>query len=132
MFVDVRIILAALWVAVAFCLAFGAILGFFKPGYIQGLMDGEIDGIKVTQNVLIGNAVLMVIPGVMGFLSLTVPYPMIRWVNLFVCVVYGVQILMAYAYYLTYKIQTWRYYNVLKVAEVILYALIIWYNWNWV
>lgn len=132
MFVDVRIILTALWVAVAFCFASGAVLGLFKPGYIQGLIEGEIDGIKVTQNVLIGNAVLMVAPAVLGFLSLAMSYPMIRWVNLIVCFVYVVQILMAYAYYITYKIQTWRYYNVLKVTEVILYALIVWYNWNWV
>ena len=129
---DTRIIVAVLWMGVAFCLAFGAILGLFKQGYIQGLMDGEIDGIKITQNVLLGNAVIMMIPAFMGFLSLSLQYPSIRWLNLIVCSMYILLILMTYGYYFSYNIQTWNYYNILKAMEIALYALLIWYNWKWI
>lgn len=127
-----RIIVAVLWMAVAFCLAFGAILGLFKQGYIQGLIDGEIDGIKITQNVLLGNAVIMMVPAFMGFLSLSLQYPSIRWLNLIVCSMYVLLILMTYGYYFSYNIQTWNYYNILKTMEIALYALLIWYNWKWI
>jgi hypothetical protein len=53
---DVRLILSALWVAVTFCSVFEAILGFVKPGYLKGVMAGEIDGIRVTQVVLVARA----------------------------------------------------------------------------
>ena len=129
---DTRIIVTILWIAVALCFVVGAILGLFKQGYIQGLIDGEIDGIKITQNVLLGNAVIMMVPGVMGFLSLIVQYPTIRWLNLLVCCLYIVLILMTYGYYFSYNIQTWHYYNILKTLEISLYTLLIWYNWKWI
>ena len=129
---DVRIILAALWVAVGFCLVTGAVLGLFKPGYIQGLIEGEIDGIKITQNVLTLNAFTIMMPAIMAVLSLTLGHPLIRWLNLGVCGVYLVLVLMTYGYYLTQGVETWAYYNVLKVFELALYGLIIKYSWSWV
>ncbi|MCW4013640.1 MAG: DUF6326 family protein [Candidatus Bathyarchaeota archaeon] len=128
---NIRIILAALWVAVGFCLVTGAILGLFKPGYIQGLIDGEIDGIKITQNVLTGNAFIMMMPAFMAILSLTLGHPAVRWLNLIICGVLMLLILMTYAYYLTQGVHTWVYYNVLKIYEVTLYFLIIKYSWGW-
>ena len=56
---DVRLILSALWVAVTFCSVFSAILGNYKPGFLEGMMAGEVDGIKTTQNVLVGNAIMI-------------------------------------------------------------------------
>ena len=129
---DVRLILSALWVAVAFCLIFVAHLGLTKPGYIEGLIAGEIDGIKFTPNVVVGNAITMIIPSVMVFLSLTVPYPMIRWVNIIFSIGFLGIILMTLAYYFTYKVQYGAYYYVFKFTESVLYALIIRYAWMWV
>jgi len=129
---DVRLILSALWVAVAFCLIFVAHLGLTKPGYIEGLIAGEVDGIKFTSNVVVGNAITMIIPSVMVFLSLTVPYPMIRWVNIIFSIGFLGIILMTLAYYFTYKVQYGAYYYVFKFTESVLYALIIWYAWMWV
>ena len=129
---DVRFILAALWVAVGFCLVTGAVLGLFKPGYIEGLIEGEIDGIKVTQSVLTGNAFTIMLPAFMAVLSLVLGHPWVRWLNLLVCGVYLVLILMTFAYYLTEGVQSWTYTYVLKLFEVVLYGLIIRYSWGWV
>jgi len=129
---EVRIILAVMWVAVGFCLVTGAILGVFKPGYIQGLIDGQIDGINITQNVLIGNAIIIMLPALMAVLSLILSHPAIRWLNLITCGVFIALILLTYVYYLTQGVQTWTYYNVLKIFELALYALIIKYSWTWV
>ena len=129
---EVRTILATLWIAVGFCLVTDAILGVFKPGYIQGLIEGQIDGINITQNVLIGNAFIIMMPALMAVLSLILAYPAIRWLNFIACGVFIALILMTYVYYLTQGVQTWTYYNVLKVFELVLYALIIRYSWSWV
>ncbi|PVX25249.1 MAG: hypothetical protein CW691_05200 [Candidatus Bathyarchaeum sp.] len=50
--------------------------GDFKPG--------EIEGKKMTQTILMGMALLMLLPIVMLVLSLTLTYPMIQWSNIIV------------------------------------------------
>jgi hypothetical protein len=129
---DVRLILSALWIAVTFCSGFEAILGFLKPGYLDGVMVGDIDGIQVTQLVLVGNAVMMVIKSVMVFLSLTIPFPIIRWTNIILVILFIGIIIMQLGYYFTSGIQKWAYYYVFMLAEIVLYALIASYAWNWV
>ena len=129
---DVRLILSALWVAVTFCSGFEAILGFLKPGYLDGVMAGDIDGIHVTQLVLVGNAVMMVIKSVMVFLSLTIPFPIIQWANIVLVILFIGIIIMQLGYYFTSGIHKWAYYYVFMLAEIVLYALIALYAWNWV
>jgi hypothetical protein len=128
---DVRLILSALWVSVTFCSVFEAILGYVKPGYLAGVMSGEMDGIQVTQVVMVGNAIMMVIKSVMFFLSLTIPYPIIRWTNIIPGILFIGIILMTLGYYFTNNIQTWIYYYIFAATEIVLYTLIIWYAWKW-
>jgi Family of unknown function (DUF6326) len=81
---DVKIILAASWVAVMLTYLLGDVMriysGDFKPG--------EIAGMKMTQNRWLGVAVLMVIPIVMVFLSVTLSYPVNRWANIIVAIIF--------------------------------------------
>jgi len=129
---DVRLILSALWVAVTFFSVFEGILGFVKPGYLKGVLAGEVDGIQITQGVMVGNAIMMVIKSVMFFLSLTLSYPIIRWTNIILCIAFFVLILMTFGFYFTTKVQIWVYYYVFSASEIVLYALIFWYAWKWV
>jgi hypothetical protein len=129
---DVRLILSALWVAVTFFSVFEGILGFVKPGYLQGVLAGEVDGIQITQRVMVGNTIMMVIKSVMFFLSLTLSYPIIRWTNIILCIAFFVLILMTFGFYFTTKVQIWVYYYVFSASEIVLYALIFWYAWMWV
>jgi hypothetical protein len=119
---DVRLILSALWIAVTFCSVFEAILGFTKPGYLKGVMAGKIDGIPVTQVVMVGNAIMMVMKSVMFFISLTLPFTILRWANIILSMLFTVIILMALGYYFTNKIPTWAYYYVLVATQIVLYT----------
>ena len=94
-------------------------------------MNGEVDGIKTTQGVLIGNAIMMVIQSVMVFLSLTLPYPIIRWTNIILGIFFVGVVIMTLAYYFTNNIKTWAYYYVFVLTEIVLYGLIIWNAWMW-
>jgi hypothetical protein len=128
---DVRLILLALWVAVNFCLVFAAILGNYKPGHLKGMIAGEVDGIQTTKEVLVGNAIMMVISSVMVFLSLTLPYPIIRWANIILGIFFIYVVFITLAYYFTHNILTWAYYYVFVITEIVLYGLIVWYAWVW-
>ncbi|KXK17160.1 MAG: hypothetical protein UZ15_CFX003002535 [Chloroflexi bacterium OLB15] len=77
---DVRIYLAGLWVAVMLTYLLGDVLRI----YAGDVTPGEINGMRVTQGMMLGIAVLMLIPIIMVFLSLALPYPIIRWLSIIV------------------------------------------------
>ena len=84
--VNIKIKLSGLWLAALFCWIYGDLLrlysGDFKPG--------EIEGMQGTQGLYLGLAAFMVIPVVMVFLSLTLPYKADRWTNIIVAIVFFV------------------------------------------
>jgi hypothetical protein len=118
---DVKIILSASWVAVMLTYLLGDVLriyaGDFKPG--------EIGGRRVTQNLLLGIAILMAIPIVMVFLSLTLSYPVNRWANIVVAIVFfGFNLLGLPTYRSSYD-------RFLIIVGLGFNALTIWYAWQW-
>ena len=81
---DVRIILSGIWVALMLTYLLGDVMRIFSGDFVAGKMGG----MQVTQTMFLGMAVLFAIPIVMVFLSLTLNYPMIRWANIIVAVVF--------------------------------------------
>ena len=118
---DVRIILSATWVALMLTYLLGDVLriyaGDFKPG--------EIAGRKITRNLLLGIAILMTIPIVMVFLSLTLNYPANRWANIIAAIVFfGFNLLGLPTYRSNYD-------RFLILVGLGFNALTIWYAWQW-
>jgi hypothetical protein len=118
---DVKIILSATWVALMLTYLLGDVLriyaGDFKPG--------EIAGKKITQNLLLGIAILMTIPILMVFLSLTLNYPVNRGANIIVPIVFlGFNLLGLPTYRSAYD-------RFLIVVGLGLNVLIIVYAWQW-
>jgi hypothetical protein len=118
---DVKIFLSATWVALMLTYLLGDVLriyaGDFKPG--------EIAGRKITQNLLLGIAILMTIPIVMVFLSLTLNYPLNRWTNIVSATVFlGFNLL---------GLPTYRsgYDRLLIIVGLGFNVLTIWYAWQW-
>jgi hypothetical protein len=124
--IDVKLKLAALWIALMFCYTYADILGFYAPGNLEELLAGEIAGIKMTQGLLFGSAILMAIPTAMVFLSLALGARANRWANIVVGIIYlGV---------LASTLLTGRtpaYYVFYVVGKAALIALIIWRAWKW-
>jgi len=125
--INVKIKLSALWVAVMFCYVYADILAHMRSDIIEGIIAGEVGGVLITQEALVGSAILMLIQIVMIFLSLTLKAKVNRWTNIILgIVITGVNlitILMAGG--------GWVYYYVFAVVEVVLSALIVWYAWKW-
>jgi hypothetical protein len=120
--VDTRIVLAGVWVATMLTYLWGDVLRIFAGDAEPGKLAG---GMQATQGLWLLIAVIMLVPIVMIVLTLTIPYPAIRWVNIVVPILLIVFNLAG----LPYK---GAYDNFLIVVSLLFKALIIWYAWRWV
>ena len=118
---SVRIILTGLWVALMLTFLLGDVLRLFAGD----ITPGEIDGQPATQAIWLGAAAIMLVPIVMVVLSLTVPYPSIRWISIVASVVFVVFNLFGLPYVGWYD-------NFLIAVSFVFNGLIIWYAWTWV
>jgi len=119
---DIRIILSGIWIALMLVYLLGDVLRIFAGDFKAGEMEGR----KMTQSMLMFMAIFMLIPIVMIVLSITLSYPLIRWVSiisagfLFVFNIVGLP---------TYP---GIYDKFLIVVGLGFNVLAIWYSWMWV
>jgi hypothetical protein len=119
---DVKIILAASWIALALTYLLGDVLriyaGDFKPG--------KIGSMQLTQNVLLGVALLFTIPIAMIFLSLTLNDLLDRWTNIIIAIIFFGFNLVGLPTY------PGAYDKALIIVGLLFNVLTIWYAWQWV
>ena len=125
--VNVKIILSGLWTALVLCFAYADILAHMRSDIIEGILAGELAGIQLTPEALIGSAVLMVIPILMVFLSLALPAKINRWTNVALGGIYAAVNLMT----VIMTGGSWIYYYIFAVVEIVVSVLIVWYAWKW-
>lgn len=118
----VRIKLSALWVALMLTYFLGDVLRIFSGDFNAG----EMGGMKVSQGMYLGMAVLLVLPILMSFLSLTLNYPVNRWANIIVAIVLFVFNLIGLPSYPS------AYDKFLIVVGLGFNALTVWYAWRWI
>jgi len=123
---DVQIKLSALWVALMLTYLLGDVMRIFSGDF----KAGEIGGKQITQGMFqgmyLGLAILMVIPVVMVFLSLTLPYKANHWANIIVAIFFfGFNLIGLPTYPSAYD-------KFLIIVGLVFNALTIWYAWKWV
>ncbi len=119
---DVRIILSGLWVALMLVYLLGDVLRIFAGDFTPG----QVGGVKMTQSMLMLMAIIMLIPSIMLFLSLTLTYPLIRWLNIIVPIclfIFNIVGLPGYP---------GAYDKFLIIVGLGWNVLTIWYAWQWV
>ena len=124
--INVKIKLSALWAAGMFLYLYADILAHMRSDILEELLAGEVGGIPITPVSLLGSAILMAIPIVMIFLSLTLKAKANRWANIILGIIYFGVILMTLLF-----TEFWAYFLVLVIVELVLTALIVWYAWKW-
>ena len=123
--VNVKMKLSALWVALMLLYIYADILSLFKAGAIEKMMEGFMGPFPVTQGSLLSASILMMIPGVMVFLSLALKHKVNRWVNIILGVLYtfvNISLLIG---------ETWVFYISFVVVEIALTLLIVGFAWKW-
>ena len=118
---DVQIRLSGLRVALMLTYLLGDVLRIFSGDF----RAGEIGGMKITQGMWLGIAVLMLIPIVMVYLSLTLTSPVNRWVNIIVAIFFFIFNLIGLPTYPS------AYDKFLIVAGLVFNLLTISYAWRW-
>jgi hypothetical protein len=119
---DVKLILSALWVATMLTYLLGDVLRIFSGDFIAG----EISGMKATQQMWILAATLMLVPIVMVYLSMTLQYPLNRWVNIIAAILlFGVNLVGVPGY-------PGAYDKYLIVVSLGFNLLTVWHAWNWI
>ena len=122
---DVRIKLSALWVCRMLVGLQGDVLRFLQPGIMEQLATGEVEGMRMTHELLLVAAIAMVIPIVMVFLSLALPYKANRWANIILAVFFLLLDLVGLPTY------TSAYATLLIIVGLVFNALTVWYAWKW-
>ena len=122
--INVKIKLSALWASVMFCYIYADYFGLYEPGKLQGILNGEFFSVgPTTQNVLLGASLMLAIPSLMIFLSVSLPPVFNRWLNIVAGVAYTAIILKT--------MWGWMFYVFYGVIEISLTSLVVWYAWRW-
>ncbi len=119
---DIRIILTGLWVALMLTYLLGDIMRIFAGDFTAG----EIGNMKISQSMLMLMALIMLIPIVMILLSLTLSFPLIRWITIIAAIsllLFNIVGLPGYP---------GIYDKFLIIVGLVFNVITIWYAWTWV
>jgi hypothetical protein len=89
------------------------------------MMEGFMGPFPATQGSLLSASILMMIPAVMVFLSLTLKPKVNRWVNLILGVLY------TFVNIVNLISEIWAFYIFFGFVEIVLTILIVRYAWKW-
>ena len=126
--VNIKVKLALLWVALMFLYIYNDIFSLFQPGHVADLVDGQLEGVRFTQSLLFGAAVLMAIPSFMVLMSLTLKARANRLVNIIVGILH---ILVLIGTQFVGEGETWYYWRFNELLEALFLVLIIITAWKW-
>jgi len=124
---DWKIKISVLWLFGIVSALASMLLMLLEPGVIEQILAGELEGVKIGPEVLLVLAIIVLVPLVMAFLSLTLKDSVNRWANIIVGVVYtglGLKDL------LKYLAESSAYATLLCLSGVVASALIVWYAWK--
>jgi hypothetical protein len=125
--VNVKVKLALFWVALMFFYIYNDLLSMFKPGTVEELFGGSLEGIVFTQEILFGAALLMALPSFMVILSLKLKAKLNRLVNIIV----GIFHIIVLVSTLSVGGDLWAFYALYMVFEAVFIILIVWTAWKW-
>jgi Family of unknown function (DUF6326) len=125
--VDVKVVLSSLWISMMFVFAYVDIFGFWRADVINGALAGKVPGagVKITQSFLAFATVYILIPSLMVVVSLIASARINRTANIVASLIYAASVV-------GYLIgETWWYYIVGSIVEVMLLLSIARVAWTW-
>lgn len=124
---DWKIKISVLWLFASIAFLAHQILLLMEPGILSQLMAGEAEGQKIGPELVLFFAILMLVPMLMAFLSLTLKDSMNRWVNILVGIIFTV----IWSSGIVDAVQS-AYWGgaLMTLSAVMASVLIIWYSWK--
>src|ERR687895_1024636 len=118
-----KALLSTLWIFVLFNIAFRDIHEILRPGFLEEVMTGTVNGVQMTEGFLLLGGMMLEIPIAMVLLSRVLPYRANRWANIIAgsiaiaLVVVGAPSDLDDMFF--------------AIIEVVSLLLIVWYAWKW-
>ena len=125
--VDVKLVLCALWIAMLFVFAYVDIFASLRADVLKAALNGKVatTGFTVNQIFLTITLIYILLPTLMVVLSLLLKPRVNRIVNIVVSLVYIISIIGAAVG------ETWAYYFIGSLVEVVLLVAIARTAWKW-
>ncbi|GAA2103075.1 hypothetical protein GCM10009841_20020 [Microlunatus panaciterrae] len=124
--VNVKVVLSGLWVSMLFVFAYVDIFGFWRADVIYGALHGRVPGgVEISQVFLTLTTLYILVPSIMVTFSLMAPARINRPINVIVSLLYAVSVVAAVIG------ETWAYYVIGSVVEVLLLLTIAAAAWFW-
>lgn len=124
---DWRIKISVLWLFWTVAFLVSLVSALFEPGAIARIAAGEMAGFQVTPELVLLTTVMMLVPLVMAFLSLTLKDSINRWTNVVLGVVYTGICLFDWLGSLAEP----AYQVLMHISRIVASILIVWFAWKW-
>ena len=115
--------LSTLWIFVLFNITFRDIHEFLKPGFIEEVMTGVVNGNQLTDELFLIGGIMIEVPIAMVLLSRLLKYGVNRWAN----IIAGVTTIG----FVIANGATDLDDIFFAIIEVTALALVIWHAWKW-
>jgi hypothetical protein len=125
---DVRIILAALWIAGMLSSLNGDTYRLHDPAALRATLENT-GAIVVTPELLLAMSAIFVVPIFMSVLTLMLKYPVSRWANRITGILYAT-ITLAF-WVLSLVNRSAGYEIVWYTAQLVFALLVVWCAWKW-
>jgi hypothetical protein len=125
---DVRIVLAVLWVAGMLSSLDGDTYRLSDPVALKSLI-ANTGAMVVSRGLLLVMSMVFVGHILMGVLTLILRYHVSRWANRIVGILYAVIILAFWV--LGFVLKSASYEFVWSTAQLVFALLVVWYAWKW-
>jgi hypothetical protein len=124
---DVKLVLAGLWISMLFVFAYVDIFTFWRADAINGALQHKIPGtgFRIDQGFLVFTTAYVLVPILMVAASLIAPARWNRPANLVVGVVYLVSIVVSVIG------ESWAYFVIGSIVEIALLLAIVAVAWSW-
>ncbi len=125
---DTKILLAILWIFFSITFVYADVRSSLEPGVLEETMTGFVAGgtVQITQEFLLGTAIIWQIPFLMIVLSWVLKYKANRWANIIAGTIMAV--LQIGSLFLGTPSLQYIFYSTMNIACLL---LIVWNAWKW-
>ena len=123
---DKKELLSTLWIFSILNYLYCDIMGLMDVNLLKQYLTGNVNGMEMNENLLLGAAILMEIPIAMVLLSRILNYMPNKWANIIAGIIMTlVQIAALFAGVPT------KYYLFCCIIEIATTIVIVWLAWKW-
>lgn len=120
---DIKALLSTLWIFVLFNMIFRDLHEFGRPGFLEEIMTGIVNGVQITEELMLLGGIMAEVPISMVLLSRVLKYRINRWANIIAGSITIAMIINNGVKDLD---------DIFFAAiEIVALALIIWCAWKW-